>query len=217
MKKWAKSAFCGQRCNFVGQRKFNDLAARIARQVQTRALGEYSPDDALKVSTQEVKILFGRTRTAVLRVGDSLLVTERQGQREYKSRSAQAKDLHSRGKEVPADFCPDTFSFTFQLHCDTILAQAPISVRDVGQVAWMSSKWDVAGADDMTRESKFAQIFATASTLSLHLTRFERDLTAHPQITVSQTNSQRGIPTASAPLLGHPREVRREDGGWVAG
>ena len=24
VKKWAKSAFCGEKCNFVGQGKFND-------------------------------------------------------------------------------------------------------------------------------------------------------------------------------------------------
>ena len=39
----------------------------------------------------------------------------------------------------------------------------------------------------ITRESEFAQIFATANTFSLHLAQFERDLSAHPQITVPQT------------------------------
>ena len=107
--------------------------------MQPRASEEYSPDDALKVSTQAVEILFGSTRTAVLRVGDIPLVMERQ--REYKVLSAQAKDLRSQGKAVPRDFCLDTFFFTFQHQRDTILAKAPISVRDVGQVAWMSSKY----------------------------------------------------------------------------
>ena len=106
------------------------LAARVARKVQPRASKEYSPDDALKVLIQAVEILFGSTRTAVLRVGVIPLVMERQ--REYKARSAQAKDLRSQGKAVPRDFCPDTFFFTFQHQRDTILAQAPISVRDVG-------------------------------------------------------------------------------------
>ena len=78
---------------------------------------EYSPDDDLKVSTQAVEILFGSTRTAVLCVGDIPLVMERQ--REYKARSAQAKDLCSQGKAVPRDFCPDTFFFTFQHQRDT--------------------------------------------------------------------------------------------------
>ena len=161
------------------------LAARIARPVQPRASEEYSPDDALKVSTQAVEILFGSTRAAVLRVGDIPLVMERQ--REYKARSAQAKDLRSQGKAVPRDFCPDTFFFTFQHQRDTILAKAPISVRDVGQVAWMSSKWTVASADDMTREAEFAQIFVTADTFKRHLQQFEQDLSVNPLITVSQT------------------------------
>ena len=38
------------------------LAARIASPVQYHASGEYSPDDALKVTTQAVEVLFGRTR-----------------------------------------------------------------------------------------------------------------------------------------------------------
>ena len=86
------------------------LAARIARPVQSRASGEYSPDDALKVTTQAVEILFGRTRAAVLRVGDIQLVMERQ--RKYTEHSAQAKDLRSQCKAVPRDFCQDTFFFT---------------------------------------------------------------------------------------------------------
>ena len=107
--------------------------------------------------------------------------------REYKARSSQAKDLRSQDKAVPRDFCLDTFFFTFQHQRDIILAQAPISVRDVGQVAWMSSKWTVASADDMTREAEFAQIFVTAETCTLHLKQFERDLSVNPLITVSQT------------------------------
>ena len=47
----------------------------------------------------------------------------------------------------------------------------------------MSSKWNVAGADDMTRESEFAQILATAEIFKLHLRQFERDLSYHPLIT----------------------------------
>ena len=187
------------------------LAARIARPVQTRALGEYSPDDALKVSTQAAEILFGRTRATVLRVGDIPLVKERQ--REYKSRSAQAKDLRSRGKAVPADFCPDTF-FTFQRHCNTILAQAPISVRDVGQVTWMSSKWHVTGADDMTCESEFAQICKHLLAAPYAVRTGSDSASADYGL----ANPPRGLPTTLAPLRGRLREVRREDGGsWVAG
>ena len=31
VKKWAKNAVCGQRCNFVGQRKINDSELRASR------------------------------------------------------------------------------------------------------------------------------------------------------------------------------------------
>ena len=61
----------------------------MARPVQSRSVGEYSPVHALKVSTQEVEILFGRTRTAVLREGDIMLATGRP--REYKSAQHRPK------------------------------------------------------------------------------------------------------------------------------
>ena len=140
---------------------------------------------------QAVKILFCCSCPAVLLVGDIPLVTERQ--RDYKLRSTQAKDLRSRGKEVPDDSRADTFLFTSQHHHDTIIAQAPISVRDVGQVTWISSKWHVDGADDTTSETEFAQFFALT--------------------TVFQTLLEDLLQ-----LLGRPREARRDDGGrLVAG
>ena len=104
------------------------LAARIARPVQSRSAGELLPDETLKVSSQAVEILFGRTRTAVLRVGDIPLVTERQ--REYKSRSTQAKDLRSRDQEAPEDFVrTPSFSCTFQHHRDTISRKRSSAAR----------------------------------------------------------------------------------------
>lgn len=161
------------------------LAARLAKKSGVIALGAVSQQELLSVTEQAVLAMFGRDRAAILRVQGLLIQLEQQ--KEWKSRNAQKTQLAAQGQQVPSDYCPPPFFYTFQFVRETILARSPLLIRELEQWAWMHSRWAISDPGDMSKSSDFLHVMGTADKLSLSLSSFAADLTARPGLAVPST------------------------------
>ena len=130
------------------------VAARLARPAAGAALEEPSPGEALEVSDVALLALFGRDRTALLRVVGMPMQVDRQ--KEWKLRNAQKRQMEAAGKQVPADFCPQVFFYTFQFERVSLLACSPVLVRELEQWAWMHGCWAISDTSDMSKSSSIS-------------------------------------------------------------
>lgn len=164
------------------------VAARLARPAAGAAFDEPLPGEALEVSDGALLALFGRDRTALLRVVGMPMQVDRQ--KEWKLRNAQKRQMEATGKQVPADFCPQVFFYTFQFERASLLACSPVLVRELEQWAWMHGRWAISDVSDMSKSSDFLHILRKADELAESLDSFSDDLRRRPGLPVSQTLRQ---------------------------
>jgi hypothetical protein len=124
----------------------------------------FDPDEALDVSEEAVLALFGRDRTAVLRM--SGLPMQKDSEKEWKMRRSQAATLEAQGRTVPSGFLAAMWFFSFQFNRNLLLTASPLKVHDVEQWAWMFARWAIAEASDMSKDSEFLQVVSKADSMA---------------------------------------------------
>jgi len=134
----------------------------------------FDPDEALDVSEEAVLALFGRDRTAVLRM--SGLPMQKDSEKEWKMRRSQAATLEAQGRTVPSGFLAAMWFFSFQFNRNLLLTASPLKVHDVEQWAWMFARWAIAEASDMSKDSEFLQVVSKADSLSAQIQDFLRGM-----------------------------------------
>jgi hypothetical protein len=141
------------------------VSAAIASAASAQSSSSYSPDEALDVSEDALLALFGQNRTAVLRM--SGMQIQKESEKEWKIRCAQAKAYESPGRRVPSGFITPQRFYAFQFNRGLLLAASPLKVHDAEQWAWMYARWAIAGARNMSKDSEFTQFLAKADVISI--------------------------------------------------
>jgi hypothetical protein len=151
------------------------VAAAIATAVSAKRGTSFDPEEALDLSEDAILALFGQNRTAVLQM--SGLPLQKECEKDWKMRCAQAKEYERQGRKVPSGFITPQWFFTFQYNSNLLLAAAPLKVHDIEQWALMFARWTIADASDMCRDSEFSQILAKADAISVQIQDFLRAMT----------------------------------------
>ena len=150
------------------------VSAAVANADSTSMVATFDPDEALDVSEEAVLALFGRDRTAVLRM--SGLPMQKDSEKEWKMRRSQAATLEAQGRTVPSGFLAAMWFFSFQFNRNLLLTASPLKVHDVEQWAWMFARWAIAEASDMSKDSEFLQVVSKADSLSAQIQDFLRGM-----------------------------------------
>jgi len=150
------------------------VSAAVANAASTSMVATFDPDEALDVSEEAVLALFGRDRTAVLRM--SGLPMQKDSEKEWKMRRSQAATLEAQGRTVPSGFLAAMWFFSFQFNRNLLLTASPLKVHDVEQWAWMFARWAIAEASDMSKDSEFLQVVSKADSLSAQIQDFLRGM-----------------------------------------
>ena len=79
------------------------------------------------------------------------LPLQKECEKDWKMRCAQAKEYEKQGRKVPSGFITPQWFFTFQYNRNLLLAAAPLKVHDIEQWAWMFARWAIADASDSAR------------------------------------------------------------------
>jgi hypothetical protein len=116
------------------------VAAAIASTASVKSSVSFNPEEALDVSEDAILALFGQNRTTFLRMAG--LQLQRECERDWKMRCAQAKEYVKQGRKVPSGFITPQWFFTFQYNCNLLLAAAPLKDHDLEQWAWMFALGD---------------------------------------------------------------------------
>jgi hypothetical protein len=168
------------------------VASAIVTAVSTKSSASFNPEEALDVSedailaTSSVRIaLFGQNRTAVLWMAG--LPLQKECEKDWKMRCAQAKEYEKQGRKVPSGFITPQWFFTFQYNRNLLLAAAPLKVHNIEQWAWMFSRWAIADASDMCKDSEFKQILIKADVISVQIQEFLRAMTGSGGPTIPHT------------------------------
>ena len=148
------------------------VAAAIASTASVQSSAAFNPEEALDVSEDAILALFGQNRTAVLRMAG--LPLQKECEKDWKMRCAQAKEYEKQGRKVPSGFITPQWFFTFQYNRNLLLAAAPLKVHDIEQWAWMFARWAIADASDMCKDSEFSQILTKADVISVQIQDFLR-------------------------------------------
>jgi hypothetical protein len=151
------------------------VASAIATAASAKSSASFNPEEALDVSEDAILALFGQTRTAILRMAG--LPLQKECEKDWKMRCAQAKEYEKQGRKVPSGFITPQWFFTFQYSCNLLLAAAPLKVHDIEQWAWMFARWAIADASDMCKDSEFTQILTKADVISVQIQEFLRAMT----------------------------------------
>jgi len=150
------------------------VSAQVARAISSSMVTTFDPDEALDVSEDAVLALFGRDRTAVLRM--SGLPMQKESEKEWKMRKAQAAAQEAKNRTVPSGFLAAMWFFSFQYNRNHLLTASPLKVHDVEQWAWMFARWAIAEASDMSKDSEFLQVVSKADSLSVQIQDFLRGM-----------------------------------------
>jgi hypothetical protein len=140
------------------------VASAIATAVSAKSSASFNPEEALDVSEDAILALFGQNRTAVLRMTG--LPLQKECEKDWKMRCAQAKEYEKQGRKVPSGFIKPQWFFTFQYYRNLLLTAAPLKVHDIEQWAWMFARWAITDASDMCKDSEFTQILAKADSMA---------------------------------------------------
>ena len=151
------------------------VAAAIASTASVQSSAAFNPEEALDVSEDAILALFGQNRTAVLRMAG--LPLQKECEKDWKMRCAQAKEYEKQGRKVPSGFITPQWFFTFQYNSNLLLAAAPLKVHDIEQWAWMFARWAITDASDMCKDSEFTQILTKADVISVQFQEFLRAMT----------------------------------------
>jgi hypothetical protein len=125
------------------------VASAIATAVSAKNSASFDPEEALDVSEDAILALFSQNRTAVLRMAG--LPLQKESEKDWKMRCAQAKEYERQGRKVPSGFITPQWFFTFQYNRNLLLAAAPLKIHDIEQWAWMFARWAIADASDSAR------------------------------------------------------------------
>jgi hypothetical protein len=109
------------------------VASAIATAVSAKSSASFNPEKALGVSEDAILALFGQNRTAVLRMAG--LPLQKECEKDWKMRCAQAKEYEKQGRNVPSGFITLQWFFTFHYNRNLLLAAAPLKVHDIEQWA----------------------------------------------------------------------------------
>jgi hypothetical protein len=161
------------------------VAAAIATAVSAKSSTSFDPEEARNVSEDAILALFGQNRTAVLRM--SGLPLQKECEKDWEMRCAQAKEYERQGRKVPSGFITPQWFLTFQYNRNLILAAAPLKVHDIEQWAWMFARWAIADASDMCKDSELTQILAKADAISVQIQNFLRAMTGSGGSTIQHT------------------------------
>jgi hypothetical protein len=89
------------------------IASAIATAVSAKSSASFNPEEALDVSEGAILALFGQNRSAVLRMAG--LPLQKECEKDWKMRCAQAKEYEKQGRKVPPGFTTPQWFFTFQV------------------------------------------------------------------------------------------------------
>ena len=150
------------------------VSAAVASAASTSLVSTFDPEEALDVSEDAVLALFGRDRTTVLRM--SGLPMQKESEKEWKIRKAQAAAQEAKHRPVPSGFLAVMWFFSFQFNRNLLLAASPLKIHDVEQWAWMFARWAIAEASDMSKDSEFLAVVSKADSLSGQIQDFLRGM-----------------------------------------
>jgi len=122
------------------------VAATVLTPAPLASAAPCSENDTLHVTPNAVLALFGRDRASLLRVAGLPIQVERQ--KEFKTRSLQARQMRAMGMAVPPDFCPLSFFYTFQFDLEALRSQSPVVIFHLEQGLWTFGRWAVWLARD---------------------------------------------------------------------
>ena len=141
-----------------------------------------TPKDLLSVSETAVLTLFGQPRAAILRIDDDPLQVEQR--KDFKQRTAQAKEMISNGQSVPTGFCRPMLFWTFQFHRNGIVARSPILIRELTYWAWLFGRWAIKDPADMCNSGEFRDVLTSADAVGIRLAALAASIARVPDTPV---------------------------------
>jgi hypothetical protein len=125
------------------------VAAAIATAVSAKSSTSFDQEEALDVSEDAILALFGQNRAAVLRMAG--LPLQKECEKDWKMRCAQAKEYEKQGKKVPSGFITPQWFFTLQYNRNLLFAAAPLKIHDISRAMGM----DVCALGDRGHHVRF--------------------------------------------------------------
>jgi hypothetical protein len=126
--------------------------------------------------------MFGQARAALLRIDDDAMQTEQR--KEFKQRSAQAKEMALKGQSVPTGFCRTVLFYTFQFSRDAMLARSPLLIRELEYWAWLYGRWAIKEPTDMCNGPEFREVLSSAAAVGARLNELAATAALRPNTPV---------------------------------